>query len=59
VWFSAKELGVTPIVIERLYNLQTTYIQTASLKDEEVAEMDQIHKTLQLKLTERNTKESA
>jgi len=59
VWFSAKELGVDPIVIERLYILQTIYIQTAALKDEEVEEMDQIHKTLQLKLTERSTKESA
>jgi len=59
VWFSAKELGVTPIVIERLYNLQTTYIQTASLKEAEVAEMDEIHRDLQLKLTERRVKGKA
>jgi hypothetical protein len=56
VWFSAKELGVAPNVIERLYLLQTIYIQTASLKDEEVAEMDQIHTSLQLKLKERIAK---
>ena len=56
VWFSAKELGVEPIVIERLYNLQTVYIQTASLKEAEVEEMDQIHASLQLKLKERQAK---
>jgi hypothetical protein len=59
VWFSAKELGVEPHVIERLYILQTIYIQTASLKEAEVAEMDQIHKALQLKLKERKAKESS
>jgi membrane protein YdbS with pleckstrin-like domain len=58
VWFSAKELGVEPIVIERLYNLQTVYIQTASLKEKEVEEMDQIHASLQLKLKERITNTS-
>jgi len=58
-WFSAKELEVDPIVLERLYLLQTIYIQTSSLKGEEVAEMDQIHSMLQLKLTERGTKGSA
>ena len=59
VWFSAKELGVEPSLIDRLYHLQTRYIQTAALKDEEVAEMDGIHSMLQLKLTEKSTKESA
>ena len=59
VWFSAKELGVEPSLIDRLYHLQTRYIQTAALKDEEVEEMDGIHRDLQLKLTEKSTKESA
>jgi len=59
VWFSAKELKVEPIVLERLYLLQTIYIQTASLSQKEVEEMDQIHSMLQLKLTERSTKGSA
>jgi hypothetical protein len=59
VWFSAKELGVDSSVLDRLYTLQTVYIQTASLSEKEVEEMDQIHSMLQLKLTERVTKGSA
>jgi hypothetical protein len=59
VWFSAKELGVDPSVLDRLYTLQTVYIKTAALKEKEVEEMDQIHTDLQLKLMNRSTKESA
>jgi hypothetical protein len=58
-WFSATELDVEPHIIDRLYLLQTIYIQTASLSDKEVEEMDQIHVSLQLKLKSRKANQES